>query len=78
MKNFNYAIWNRARDLLAYSAVPQPTAPPRTPDICTHIHTYINIYECINNQLDAQFFFRVCLFQFSTCFGQPCAHPQEN
>jgi len=49
MKNFNYAIWNRARDLLAYSAVPQPTAPPRTPDICTHIHTYINIYECINN-----------------------------
>jgi len=31
----------------------------------------------VNNQLDAQFFL-VCLFLFSTCFGQPCAHPQEN
>jgi len=32
----------------------------------------------VNNQLDAQFFFRICLFQFSTCFEQPCAHHQEN
>ena len=32
----------------------------------------------VNNQLDAQFFFHVCLFLFSTCFGQPCAHYQEN
>ena len=31
----------------------------------------------VNNQLDAQFFL-VCLFLFSTCFGQPCAHHQEN
>jgi len=23
----------------------------------------------VNNQLGAQFFFRVCLFLFSTCFG---------
>ena len=30
-----------------------------------------------NNQLDAQFFL-VCLFLFSTYFGQPCAHHQEN
>jgi len=32
----------------------------------------------VNNQLDAQFFFRICLFQFSTCFEQPCAHHQES
>jgi len=31
----------------------------------------------VNNQLDTQFFL-VCLFLFSTCFGQPCAHYQEN
>ena len=30
----------------------------------------------VNNQLDAQF---LCTFiSFSTCFGQPCAHHQEN
>jgi len=27
-------IGNRTRDLLACSAVPQPTAPPRTPIVC--------------------------------------------
>jgi len=32
----------------------------------------------VNNQLDAQFFFHVCLFLFCLCFGQPCAHHQEN
>jgi hypothetical protein len=32
----------------------------------------------VNNQLDAQFFFMSCLFLFSTCFGQPCDHRQEN
>ena len=32
----------------------------------------------VNNQLDAQFFFRIYLFQFSTCFDHPCAHHQEN
>jgi len=31
----------------------------------------------VKNQLDAQMF-HVCLFLFSTCFGQPCAHHQEN
>jgi len=30
MKNFNDTIGNRTRDLPACSAVPQPTAPPRT------------------------------------------------
>ena len=30
MKNSNDTIENRTRDLPAYSAVPQPTAPPRT------------------------------------------------
>jgi hypothetical protein len=31
MKNSNDTIGNRNRDLPACSAVPQPTAPPRTP-----------------------------------------------
>jgi hypothetical protein len=32
----------------------------------------------VNDQLDAQFLFSLCLFQFSTCFEQPRAHDQEN
>ena len=36
------------------------------------------IGKLVNNQLDAQFFFNVCLFLFSTCFGEPRAHHQEN
>jgi len=32
----------------------------------------------VNNQLDAQFFYHICLFQFSTCFEHPCAHHQMN
>jgi len=32
----------------------------------------------VNNQPDAQIIFRLCLFQFSTCFEHPCAHHQEN
>jgi len=31
----------------------------------------------INNQLDSHFVL-ICLFQFSTCFEQPCAHHQES
>jgi len=32
MKNSSDTIGNRTRDLPTCSAVPQPTAPPRTPD----------------------------------------------
>ena len=32
----------------------------------------------VNNQLDAQLFFLICLFHFSTCFEQTCAHHQES
>jgi hypothetical protein len=32
----------------------------------------------VNDQLDAQFFFLIYLFQFSTCFEQHSAHHQEN
>ena len=32
----------------------------------------------VNNQLHAQLFVRICLFQFSTCFEQPYAHHQES
>jgi hypothetical protein len=31
----------------------------------------------VNDQIDAQLF-PMCLFQFATCFEQPCAHHQEN
>ena len=31
MKNSNDTIGNRTRDLLTCSAMPQPTAPPRSP-----------------------------------------------
>jgi hypothetical protein len=41
IKNSNYAIGNRTRDLPACSAVPQPTAPPRTP----FIHLAMFIFE---------------------------------
>jgi hypothetical protein len=33
MKNSNDTIGNRTRDLLACSAVPQPTVPPRAPTL---------------------------------------------
>ena len=33
MKNFNDTLGNRTRDFRACSAVPQPTAPPRTPQM---------------------------------------------
>ena len=32
----------------------------------------------VNKQLDAQFFFLICLFQFSKCFEQLGAHHQES
>jgi len=41
MKNSNDTIGNRTRDLPAYSAVPQPTAPPGAPYF-TQAITYLN------------------------------------
>ena len=32
----------------------------------------------VNNQLDAQLFFLICLLQFSACFEQSCAHHQDS
>jgi len=32
----------------------------------------------VNDQLDTQFFFRICLFQISTRFEHSCSHHQEN
>jgi hypothetical protein len=42
---------------------------------CWSVHLGIIL---VNDQLDAQFFLLVCLFQFSTCSEQPRAHHQEN
>jgi len=47
-----------------------------------HFHMFcwlcISVEFLKNNQLDAQFFFLIYLFQFSTCFEHPCTHHQEN
>ena len=40
MKNSNYTIGNRTRDLPACNAVPQPTALPRAPERAVEL-TYI-------------------------------------
>ena len=37
MKNSNDAIGNRTRDLPACRAVPQPTAPPRAPNLAQYL-----------------------------------------
>ena len=37
MKNCNDTIGNRTRDLRACSSVPQPTGPPRTPNLVVYI-----------------------------------------
>jgi len=43
MKNFNDAKRNRPRDFPACSAVPQPTAPPRTLHNRTRKYIYYNV-----------------------------------
>ena len=43
MKNSNDTIGNRTRDLLACSAVPQPTAPPRAPTYKVYLNLIKNI-----------------------------------
>ena len=32
----------------------------------------------VNNQLDSQFFFLICLFLFSACFEQSCGNHEES
>jgi hypothetical protein len=44
----------------------------------TQLSNDVVINMLVNNQLDAHFFFYICLFQFSTRFEQPRAHHQEN
>ena len=51
MKNSNYAIENRNRDLPAYSAVPQPTPPPGAPIIIIIITTIIIVVSLRLKQL---------------------------
>ena len=42
---------------------------------CWSLHLGIIL---VNDQLDAQFFFRICLFQISACFEHSCDHHLEN
>ena len=43
-----------------------------------NIFSIIKFIILVNDQLEAQWFFRICLFQISTCFGHSCAHHQKN
>ena len=54
-----------------------PTYPQRDYDFYDLLTVHLGSI-LVNNQLDAQFFFHIYLFQFSTCFKHPCAHHQEN
>ena len=45
MKNSNDTVGNRTRDLSTFSAVPQPTTPPRTPKGNIRIHLKEIMYE---------------------------------
>ena len=45
--------------------------------VCVSLAVHLGII-LVNNQLDAQFFFfRICLFRYSTCFEQSCAHHRD-
>jgi len=55
--------------------------------ICTWLNDVLFFYVLLtvhlsiillNDQLDARFFFRICLFQISACFEHSRAHHQEN
>jgi hypothetical protein len=41
-KNPNVSIWNRTRDLPAWSEVPQPTAPQCTSDLTSTLYKFSN------------------------------------
>jgi len=47
MKNFIDTIGNRNRDLPTCSVVPQPTAPPRAPFICSYRHFKSKVWDRI-------------------------------
>jgi len=54
---------------------------PKHVEFFFYIYIFWTVHLCIilvDNQLDAQFFSMVCLFESSTCFEQLCAHPQED
>jgi len=52
MKNSSDTIGNRTHDLLAYSAVTQPTAPPHSPNIILY---YYNTYHCVTIAYSIQY-----------------------
>jgi hypothetical protein len=59
--------WNKAKSLKVLRA--NTKASKREGQNFSLIRDSVHV----NNQLDAQFFFRIYLFQFSTCFEHPCA-----
>jgi hypothetical protein len=52
IKNSNYTIGNRIRDRPTYSAVPQPTAPPRAARIANN-KSHIRTKHLINSSPDS-------------------------
>ena len=66
------SVWCVA--FVCHSSLKYATSPAVLLHVVNHRQA---VHILANNQLDAQFFC-VCLFLFSTCFGQPCVHHQEN
>jgi len=60
MKNLNYTTGNRTSDLPTWSAVPQPTAPPRVP----YIYNYF-----LGNEVDERH--SESCRPFDTCYAEP-------
>ena len=68
MKNSNDTIGNRTRDLPACSAVPQPTAPPRTPTV---LHDIGLMCPCAKENCRPQFQVSPSDVVVSICGEQP-------
>jgi len=66
MKNSNDTIGKRTHDLPGFSAVPQPTAPPRTPSVSVRLEKYKReTFKMLHSTLVAANFHAVlqtCLF----------------
>jgi hypothetical protein len=53
MKNSSDTIGNRILDLPAFSTVPEPTAPPRTPSFCNirAYSTFVSLLKVSGNRV---------------------------
>ena len=74
-----YLYWERGFTLSTHQKNlkgQDPTAPTNTCQPDKQRQSHFSRHFCKQNQLGAQIFL-ICLWLFSTCFGQLCAHHQE-